>query len=134
MFEKVIPVIVALIVLQFLIRFLNRKNKNKQPSARDFDYKKRIDDFLKISSYDEGTNNDRILSDEIRSGLGKPELLLEIPDSMRDVRRSLNLIIDGVTQGVKAKIGTNPVHDIKYNSPDKMFDEIVEVINRHKIS
>jgi hypothetical protein len=133
MFEKIIPVIVALIALQFLIRFMNRKKKGNQESSRNLDYKKRIDDFLKISSYDEGTNNDRILSNEIRSGLGKPELLLEIPDSMRDVRRSLNLIIDGVTQGVKAKIGTNPVHEIKYNAPEKMFDEIVEVINRHKI-
>lgn len=134
MFEKVIPVIAALIALQFLIRFMNRKKQNNQISTREFDYKKRIDEFLKVSSYDEGVNHDRILTDEIRSGLGKPELLLEIPDSMRDVRRNLNLIIDGVTQGVKAKTGTNPALEIKYNSPDKMFDEIVEVINRHKIT
>lgn len=133
MFEKIIPVIVALIALQFLIRFMNKKKQSQQTSTRDFDYKKRIDEFMRISNFDEGTNNERILTDEVRSGLGKPELILEIPDSMRDVRRSLNLIIDGVTQGVKAKIGTNPAHEIKYNSPDKMFDEIVEVINRHKI-
>ena len=133
MFEKIIPVIVALIALKFLIRFMNKKRQNSPASTRDFDYKKRIDEFMKISNYDEGTNNDRILSDEVRSGLGKPELLLEIPDSMRDVRRSLNLVIDAVTQGVKAKIGSNPPQEIKYNSPDKMFDEIIAVINRHKI-
>ena len=134
MFEKIIPVIVALIALQFLIRFMNKKRQSQQTSTREFDYKKRIDEFMRISNYDEGANHDRILTDEIRSGLGKPELLLEIPDSMREVRRGLNLIIDAVTHGVKAKIGTNPSHDIKYNSPDMMFDEIVEVIKRHKIS
>ena len=40
MFEKIIPVIVALIALQFLIRFINRKKKSQQASTREFDYKK----------------------------------------------------------------------------------------------
>lgn len=133
MFEKVIPVIIALIALQFLIRFMNKRKVSKPVQARNLDYKKKIDQFMQVSNYDEGVNSDRILTEEIRSGLGKPELMLEIPDSMRDVRRNLNLVIEGVSHGVKSKIGSNPASDIKYNSPDKMFDEIVAVINRHKI-
>jgi hypothetical protein len=133
MFEKVIPVIIALIALQFLIRFMNKRRASKPVQTRTQDYKKRIDEFLRVSNFDEGANSDRILTDEIRSGLGKPELMLEIPDSMRDVRRNLNLIIDAVTHGVKSKIGSNPASEIKYSSPDKMFEEIVAVINRHKV-
>ena len=135
MLEKIFPVIIALIALQILIRYRNKNKKNvKHTSRRDFDYKKKIDEFMKVSNYDEGVNREQVLIDGIHSGLGKPELILGIPDSMRDVRKNLNLIIDGVTYGVKGKIGSGPVDEIKYNSPDKMFDEIVEVINRHKIN
>lgn len=133
MLEKIIPVIIALFAIQLLIRFLNNRKKNSKPSSRNLDYKKRIDEFLKISSYDEGVNRERVLTDEIRSGLGKPELILNIPDNMRDVRRNLNLVIDAVTQGVKSKTGSLPEHEKKYSSPDRMFDEIIEVINRHRI-
>lgn len=135
MFERIIPIIIALLALQLLLKFLKKQKMNRQTqsSSRDFDYKKKIDEFLKVSNYDEGINDERILTDKVRSGLGKPDLLLEIPESMRDVRRSLNLIIDGVTHGVKGKIGSVPGQAGKYDSPEKMFDEIVEVINRHII-
>lgn len=133
MFERVIPIIIALVALQLLVRYMNNRRVKKKAVPRDFDYKRKIDQFLKISNYDEGINNERILTDEIRSGLAKPDLLLEIPDSMRDVRRGLNLIIDGVTHAVKGKIGAKNSGDISYNNAAGMFDEIVEVINRHKI-
>jgi len=133
MFERIIPVVIALIALQFLVRYMNKKRMNKRNSSRDFDYKNKIDQFLRISNYDEGTNNERILTDEIRSGLAKPELMLEIPDSMRDVRKGLNLIIDGVTHAVKGKISSRPGADNKYKNTAEMFDEIVEVIKKHKI-
>lgn len=133
MFERVIPIIIALVALQLLVRYMNNRRVKKKAVPRDFDYKRKIDQFLKISNYDEGINNERILTDEIRSGLAKPDLLLEIPDSMRDVRKGLNLIIDGVTHAVKGKIGAKKSGDISYNNAAGMFDEIVEVINRHKI-
>ncbi len=133
MLEKVIPVIIALVALQLMLKFMSSRRKKKQNVTRDFDYKKKIDNFLKVSNYDEGVNTEQILTDELRSGLGKPDLMLGIPDSMREVRRGLNLIIDGVTHGVKGKVNANTQDEIKYNSPDKMFDEIIEVINKHKI-
>jgi len=49
---------------------------------------------------------------------------------MRDVRKNLNLIIDGVSHGVKAKVGEKS-DIIKYNNAEEMFDEIVDVINKH---
>jgi len=134
MIEKIIPIILAIIALQFLIRFMQKKKKNKTVSTRDFDYKKKIDQFMKVTNYDEGVNNERILTDEIRTGLGKPDLLLGIPDNMREVRRDLNLIIDAVTEGVKSKVSKNPMIEIKYNEPVKMLDEIVQVIKKHKLT
>ncbi len=133
MLEKVIPIILAIIALQFVIRFMQKNKKAKSVNTRNLDYKAKIDQFMKVTNYDEGTNDERILTDEIRSSLGKPDLLLEIPDSMREVRRDLNLIIDAVTHGVKSKISKNPTDEIKYNNPDKMMDEIVEIIKRHKM-
>jgi len=134
MLEKVIPVIIAVIALQFIIRFMQKKKKEKTSTTRDFDYKKKIDQFLKVTNYDEGVSNERILVDDIRSGLGKPDIILGIPETMRDVRKDLNLIIDAVTHGVKDKIGKNPTIEINYNNPGKMFDEIVEVIKKHKLN
>lgn len=133
MLDKVLPIIIAIIAMQFLIRFMQKKRNSNKTPVRDYDYKKKIDQFMKVSNYDEGVANDRILIDEIRSGLGKTELLLEIPDSMREIRRELNLIIDGVTHGVKSKIGKNPVIEIKFKDPGRMFDEIVEIIKKHKL-
>lgn len=133
MLEKVLPVIIAVIALQFIIRFMQKKRREKTPTTRNFDYKKKIDQFLKVTNYDEGVSNERILIEDIHSGLGKPDIILGIPENMRDVRKDLNLIIDAVTHGVKDKIGKNPSIEISYNSPAKMFDEIVEVIKKHKL-
>ncbi len=134
MLEKVLPIIIAVIAMQFLIRFMQKKRSQNKTVPRDYDYKKKIDQFMKVSNYDEGAGSDRILADEIRSGLGKPDLLLGIPDSMRETRKELNLIIDGVTHGVRSKIGKNPVIEVKYKDPVRMFDEIVEIIKKHKLS
>ena len=133
MLETILPVIIAVIAMQFLIRFMQKKRSENKTTTRDYDYKKKIDQFMKVSNYDEGVVSDRILADEIRSGLGKPEILLGIPDSMREIRKELNLIIDGVTHGVRSKTGKNPVTEIKYKDPAGMFDEIVKIIKKHKM-
>ena len=131
MFEKIIPVIVALILIQFAMKFLiSRKSKQKVNTHR-FDYKKRIDEFMKISNYDEGVGVGNKLSEEARQGLGG-SLLLDIPESMREVRKDLNLIINAVSHGVKAKIGEKS-DIVEYNNAAEMFDEIVKIINRHKL-
>jgi len=131
MFEKIIPIIAALILLQFAMKFLiSRKSKQKVNTNR-FDYKKRIDEFMKISNYDEGVGAGNKLSEDVRQGLSG-DLLLDIPESMRGVRKDLNLIIDGVIHGVKAKIGERANME-KYNNAAEMFDEILEIINRHKL-
>ncbi len=132
MLEKILPVIIAVIAMQFLIRFMQKKRSENKTTTRDYDYKKKIDQFMRVSNYDEGVGSDRILVDEIRSGLGKPELLLGIPDSMREIRKDLNLIIDGVTHGVRSKTGKNTATEVKYKDPAGMFDEIVEIIKKHK--
>lgn len=134
MFEKLIPVILALLAVQILIRVMQKKRRTNQSPSRNFDYKKRIDQLMKISNYDEGVNSEQAMIDEIRSGLGKPDMISGIPDNMRSVRRDLNLIIDAVTQGVKSKTGKTPVDAVRYHSPEKMFDEIVEVIRKHSVS
>lgn len=133
MFEKIIPVIIALIALQLLIKYINKRKKNNPSPSRNLDYKTKIDQYLKIGNFDEGLNNQKLFRDEIRTKLGNPDLMMDVPDSMNDVRRSFYLIIDGVTHAVKAKTGSKSGDDIKYNMPEKMFDEIVEVIKRHKI-
>ena len=128
--EKFIPIIAILIFIQLAIKFM-RSRKSKQPASQRFDYKKRIDEIMRISNYDEGVGAGRKLSEEARQGLGG-DLLLGIPDNMRDVRKNLNLIIDGVSYGVKAKVGEKS-DIIKYNNAEEMFDEIVEVVNKHKV-
>lgn len=133
MFEKIIPVIAAVLVLQFLIRFMQKKKKEKNSQPRNFDYKKKIDQFMKYSNYDEGVNSEKLLIEDIRTGLGKTEFFSGIPEDKREVRRELNLIIDAVTHGIRSKLGSNSTDEMKYNNPEKMFDEIVKVINNYKI-
>jgi len=129
--EKFIPIIAILILVQFGMKFLSRRRAKQKPASRDFDYKKKIDDAMRISNYDEGVGTGRKLSEEAHQGLGG-DLITGIPDNMRDVRKNLNLIIDGVSHGVKAK--TCEKSDImKYNNAAEMFDEIVEIINKHKV-
>ena len=128
--EKLIPIIAILIFIQIAVKFM-RSRRSKQTASQHFDYKKRIDEFMKISNYDEGVGTGRKLSEEVRQSLGS-DLLAGIPQNMSDVRKNLNLIIDGVSHGVKAK--TCEKSDIiKYNNAAEMFDEIVEVINKHKV-
>jgi len=133
MLEKILPVIAMLVALQLLLRFMQRRRKTEsQGSSRYSEYKEKIDRFMKISNYDEGADYDRVFSDEIRSGIAKPELIMGIPESMRDVRKGLNLIIDGVNHAVRAKTGTPGTGDIKYRDAAGMFDELVEVIKKHQ--
>jgi len=133
MLEKILPVIAMLVALQLLLRFMQRRRKTeRQGPSRYSEYKEKIDRFMKISNYDEGADYDRIFSDEIRSGIARPELIMGIPESMRDVRKDLNLIIDGVNHAVGAKIHSDRSDDVKYRDPAKMFDELVEVIKKHQ--
>jgi hypothetical protein len=131
MFEKLIPIILVLILMQVAIKFINKNRRKPRVNSRNFDYKKRIDDFMRISNYDEGVGAGRKLAGEVQQGLGN-DLILGIPENMRDVRKDLNLIIDGVSCAVKAKIGEKS-DVIKYTNGAEMFDEIVEIINRHKV-
>ncbi len=132
MLEKIVPVIIALVVLQLFIRYMNKKRKNEPVSHDRADYKKRIDELMKVSNYDEGVNAGHSLSEEVKKTLGNPEIITGIPENMRDVRRSLNRIIDAVTQGVKAKTGLLKESESQFKDPAAMFDEIVEVVNRHR--
>ena len=131
MFEKLVPIIFILIVIQLAMKFINKNKSKPRVDSRHFDYKKRIDDFMRISNYDEGVGAGRKLTGEVHQGLGG-DLISGIPDNMRDVRKNLNLIIDGVSCAVKAKIGEKS-DVVKYTDEAEMFDEIVEIINRHKI-
>ena len=131
MFKQVIPIIAILIIIQLAMIFMKRKKSKQKPNANKFDYKKRIDEFIRISNYDEGVGAGNKLSEEMRQGLGG-NLILGIPDNMRSVRKDLNIIIDAVSHAVKAKIGEKS-DIVKYNNADEMFDEILEVINKHKL-
>ena len=131
MLEKLIPIIAVLLFIQIAVKLMRAKKSKPKADSRNFDYKKRIDEFMKISNYDEGVGAGHKLTEEARQALGS-ELIQGIPDNMRDVRKNLNLIIDGVSCAVKSKIGEKS-DMIKYNNAAEMFDEIVEVINKHKI-
>lgn len=133
MFEKIIPVVIALIAMQFILKFINKRKMNNREPVRDFSYKQRINEFMKLSDSDLRVKNEKLLTDEIYKNLSKQDLFSEIPDDMRDVRRGLNLITEGIIYAVKGKIGLKYDGKIRYNSPEKMFDEILEVVNRHKI-
>jgi hypothetical protein len=131
MFEKVLPIIVVLIIIQFAIRLIKNKSSKAKVNKHRYDYKDRIDEFMRISNYDEGVGAGRKLSEEVRHGLGS-ELLQGIPENMHDVKKNLNLIIDGVSHAVRAKIGERE-EIIKYNNAAEMFDEILSIVNRHKV-
>lgn len=137
MFERILPVIIALVILQILIRFMQKRKKREHKlhgSSRYSEYRDKVDRLMKAGNFEDAGNYDRILSDEIRSGIAKPELIMEIPDSMRDVRRGLNLIIDGVNHAVKAKTGNESGDEIKFKDAAQMFDELVEVVKKHQVS
>jgi hypothetical protein len=135
MLEKILPVIAMLVALQLLLRFMQRRRKARERGApsRYSEYRDRIDRLIKVSNYDDGTDYEKKFSDEIRSGIANPELMMEIPENMRDVRRGLNLIIEGVNCAVKAKIGLRHADETKYRDPSVMFDELVNVVNKYRI-
>ncbi|HOP29969.1 MAG TPA: hypothetical protein P5120_13660 [Spirochaetota bacterium] len=125
MFEKVIPILVALIALQFIIRVMQKKKASVPKSEwREIDYKKRIDDLMKGRD-PEGT---------VRSPKGITLIGIEdfsaIPDDKRDVRRDILHIREAVSIGLRSKLGRD-VSDSKYREPDLMFDDIVRVIERY---
>ena len=132
MFEKILPVIMALVALQLIVRFMARKKSGKPSAWRELDYKRKIDELMKIGNFDDANTTGKSLQEEVKARLAKPELYMEIPDDMRDVRRGLNLVIDAVTTGIRAKTGSGQRDMSNYNDPAKMFDEIVEVVKKHK--
>ncbi len=133
MFEKIIPVIIALIALQLILKYKNKQKNNQSASTRNFDYKRRINEFVKAGNPDKAAINEKPFMDDIQLKLSKPDLLMSIPENMKGLRRDFKLIVEGVTYAVKGKIGTITDADKKYDSPEKMFDEILEVVNRHRI-
>lgn len=133
MFERILPVILALIALQFIIRFMGRKKSAKNPAWKEIDYKRKIDELMKIGNFDDANTTGKSLQDEVKARLAKPELYMEIPDNMRDVRRGLNILIDAVTAGVRSKTGSGKGDMSHYRDPAKMFDELVEVVKKHKV-
>lgn len=133
MFEKIFPVIIALIALQFIVRFMARKKSGKTSAWREQDYKRKIDELMKIGNFDDHNTTGKSLQDEVKARLARPELYMEIPDNMRDVRRGLNILIDAVTAGIRAKTGSGKTDMSRYNDPAEMFDELVEVVKRHKV-
>lgn len=135
MFEKILPVILVLVLLQLLIRFMQKRRSKVQSygSSRFSEYRDKIDRLMKIDNFDDVKDRDRVLADEIRRGIAGPELMMQIPDNMRDVRRGLNLLIEGVNHGVKAKTGSLTGDVIKFRDADLMFDELVEVVKKHQV-
>lgn len=133
MFEKIIPVFIAIIALQIFIKFVNRQKNNRRVSSRDFDYKQRINEFMKMGASYKDPDNVKMNKDEIRLKSLESDLMMDIPGNMSETRRDLHLIIEGVSHAVKGKTGSNTGDDAGYDSPEQMFDELVEVINRHRI-
>ena len=125
MFEKFIPILIALIALQFILRVM-RKKKSEIPKSewREIDYKKRIDVLMKGRDPDGSAHAPRGIT------LIGIEDFSAIPDDMRNVRRDILNIRDAVSAGLRAKIGRD-TSESKYREPDLMFDEIVRVIDRY---
>lgn len=135
MFEKILPVILVLVLLQLLIRFMQRRKLKVQShaSSRFSEYRDKIDRLMKIDNFNGRKDIESVIESEIRSGIASPELLMQIPENMRDVRRGLNLIIEGVNHGVKAKTGSLPDDVTKFRDASLMFDELVEVVKKHQV-
>jgi hypothetical protein len=133
MIEKVLPIIIALIILQFMFRFMSRKKTKKTSAWRELDYKRKIDKLMKISNFDDVNTTGKSLQDEVRARLANADLHREIPDNMRDLRRGLNILTDAVITGIRAKTGSGKGDMSHYRDAEKMFDELVEVVKKHKI-
>ncbi|HOP63514.1 MAG TPA: hypothetical protein PK358_10150 [Spirochaetota bacterium] len=127
MFEKFIPVFIALIALQFIIRFMQkRKNKVQESEWRKIDYKKRIDSLMKGRDPDAVTQAPRGIT------LVGLEDYSAIPEDMRGIRKDINHIREAVSIGLRAKIGRD-VSVSRFDKPEEMFDEILEVIRKHEL-
>lgn len=133
MIEKVLPVIVALVILQLMIRFMSRKKTEKLSAWRELDYKRKIDELMKIGNFDDANTTGKSLQDEVKARLANADLHREIPDNMRDLRRGLNILTDAVINGIRAKTGSGKGDMSHYRDPEKMFDELVEVVKKHKV-
>ena len=133
MIEKVLPVIVALVILQLMIRFMSRKKTEKPSAWRELDYKRKIDELMKIGNFDDANTTGKSLQDEVKARLANADLHREIPDNMRDLRRGLNILTDAVINGIRAKTGSGTGDMSHYRDPEKMFDELVEVVKKHKV-
>jgi len=125
MLEKIIPIIIALIALQLLLRIMQkRKGKVVDSQWRTIDYKKRIDTLMK------GTESDNISKDIKGIVLIGLEDFRSIPDDRRELRKGIFLIKDALSDSIKAKIG-RPVSG-NFNNPEEIFDEIIKVIEQHR--
>lgn len=125
MLENILPVIIALIALQFIFRVMRKKKSSVAESEwKKIDYKKRLDLLLKNKAPDNEA------ADTVLKRSPWAEELSMIPDDMRDVRRDLNLIREAVSVGLKAKIGIK-VDESRFAGPGRMFDEIAAVVRKH---
>ncbi len=125
MLEKIIPIIIALIALQLLLRIMQkRKGKVVDSQWRTIDYKKRIDTLMK------GTESDNISKDIKGIVLIGLEDFRSIPDDRRELRKGIFLIKDALSDSIKAKIG-RPV-SCNFNNPEEIFDEIIKVIEQNR--
>jgi len=125
MFEKFIPILIALIALQFIIWIMQKKRARVTESEwKKIDYKKRMDSLLK------GKDPDITEADDVISKSPWAEELSMIPDDMRDVRKDLNLIREAVPVALRARIGKT-IYESRFREPENMFDEIVEVVKKH---
>jgi len=88
---------------------------------------------MKISNFDDVNTTGKSLQDEVRARLANADLHREIPDNMRDLRRGLNILTDAVITGIRAKTGSGKGDMSHYRDAEKMFDELVEVVKKHKI-
>ena len=125
MFEKIIPILVALIALQFIICVMQKKRTGVPKSPlREIDYRKRIDTLMKGGDPEHSAHTSKGIT------LVGIEDFSAIPDDMREVRRDIVHIREAVSMGLRAKIGRD-TSGSKYREPDLMFDEIVRVIDRY---
>lgn len=128
MLESILPVLFVLILLQLVIRFMQRKKPGDTVSGwRGIDYKKRIDLLLKGRDPDKP---ERVNGADLAGKTPWFEELRMLPLEMKDVRRDLNLIREAVSTSLRAKAG-KPYNKELFRNPEEMFDEVVKVIRGH---
>ena len=121
----IIQTVIALIVLQIIIMFLQRKkSKSYDTESSAEERHRRIDAILKGRIQDEDKSAPEGIS------LIGIEDFSAIPDEKRQLRRDILLIKDAVTAGLRAKIGRRATGGA-FEDPERMFDGIVELIQEH---